>query len=193
MWLSIDGPIGTATARSLMLYDSKAWPLGADVRRLPVFAPRRLCTTGRMWWKNFVSNSEVRLKVLGSRVKSLEQAINQNRSKWLGHILHISTEQLLRCTLSLQQGNGWKVVGDYYGWYSPVSQLVTLFYSKFFFFSTVLQQEILHCCCLSTSLLNRRCCEVETEIRACQYKSNGWRSRSELNAALTIQNVTTCK
>lgn len=49
-----------------------------------------------VWWGDFVSNSKVMRKVLCRRVQSLEQALNQNRFKCLGHVLFMPTEQLPR-------------------------------------------------------------------------------------------------
>lgn len=57
---------------------------------------------------------EVRRKLLGSRVRPLEQALNQNKLKWLGNGLCMLTERLPRCTLFFEGegGNGWKMVPD---------------------------------------------------------------------------------
>lgn len=53
------------------------------MRRLSVVEDRRVCGIGRIWWKYFVRNSEVRNKTMGSKVQSLEQALHllQNGKK----------------------------------------------------------------------------------------------------------------
>lgn len=52
-----------------LLCGSATWPLRVeDLRRPLVFEHRRLADTGRICWKDHVSDSEVRRKVLDSRV-----------------------------------------------------------------------------------------------------------------------------
>lgn len=79
------------------------------MRRLLLFEHRFLCNVGRNWWDNFVSNSEVRRQLLGSRFLSLKQAPNYNRLGYLGHALHGPTERLLLCTMFFEVGNDRKV------------------------------------------------------------------------------------
>lgn len=43
--------------------------------------------TSRISWDNPHSNSEVRNRVLGPRVQTLKYGVNQNRQRWLDHIL----------------------------------------------------------------------------------------------------------
>lgn len=55
---------------------------------------------GKLWW-------EVRRKVLGSWVQSLEEAPNHRRLRWLGDISRMTTERILRRMLCCDTGNGW--------------------------------------------------------------------------------------
>lgn len=56
-----------------------------------------------------MSNSQVKRSILDPRVQSLEQTLNQNRWRWLEHVLLTPTEHLLRCTLFLDSGYGSKM------------------------------------------------------------------------------------
>lgn len=68
---------------SVLLYGFETWPLRVEYTQIiSLFENRRPFVTGRMWWEIFMVNSEVRLKVLGPRVKSSEQATNQNKLRW---------------------------------------------------------------------------------------------------------------
>lgn len=69
------------------------------MRKILVFEHHGLCSLSRIWFENLVSNSEVKFKLLGSMVQSLEQTLNQNRLRWLGHALRMSTEFRPRFTL----------------------------------------------------------------------------------------------
>lgn len=51
-------------------------------------------------------------KILGPTVQSLEQALNENRLSWLGHILRMATEHLCLCVLLCEALSGWKMVWD---------------------------------------------------------------------------------
>lgn len=68
-----------------------------------------LCGIGGIWWKNLLSDLEVGHKVPGPRVQLLEQALNMNKLRWLGHILPMFTEPLPRCTVFSEARNGWKM------------------------------------------------------------------------------------
>lgn len=59
--------------------DSETWLLVVDLRRLSPFGHRCLRSTRRLYWEDFVSNSEVRRKVPSPKVQSLKQALNQSR------------------------------------------------------------------------------------------------------------------
>lgn len=59
--------------RSVLLHGSETFPMGSeDMRRFSMFTHRCLRGIGALWWDNFVRNSDVRLKVPGSRVQTLE-------------------------------------------------------------------------------------------------------------------------
>lgn len=49
-----------------------------------------------------MGNSEVRYKILGAGVQSLEQALGRNRLRWLRQFLLMPTERLSSCTLFLE-------------------------------------------------------------------------------------------
>lgn len=51
----------------------------------------RLLTISRIWWKTFVSKSEVRRKVLNLS----EGTANTIRLRWLGHVLRIQDNCLV--------------------------------------------------------------------------------------------------
>lgn len=48
----------------------------------------------RIWCNNFVDKSAVRCKMLGPRVQSAEQTLNQNTLGWLEHVLRTPRERL---------------------------------------------------------------------------------------------------
>lgn len=64
-----------------------------------------VCIISRIWWKNFVSISEVGCKVLGPGAQYSEEALNLNRLRWLGHVLCMPTERLHRWALSFETGS----------------------------------------------------------------------------------------
>lgn len=82
---------------------------------------RCLLNISKLWWENFLSDSEVRRKARGPGVQSLEGALNMNRLKWLGHYLRIPAERLSRCTLFLrggrwlEDGSKWSAGGKIQG------------------------------------------------------------------------------
>lgn len=73
---------------------------------------RRLCfrSIGRKWWENYVSNSEVRRKILGTAIQFFEQALNANRLRRMGHVLPISTGRLLLLVLGKRAGEAGKSI-----------------------------------------------------------------------------------
>lgn len=86
--------------------------MGASWGRRLVFEHRCLREVGRICWENFVSNSEVRRKELGFRFQPLEQVFNENRLRWMGHVLCMrTTGRLSRCMPFLEASNGLKIVG----------------------------------------------------------------------------------
>lgn len=61
---------------------------------------------GRLWCENFVSNLEIRDKLLDPRTQSSEQPLNVNSLRWLGHVPRIPAEPLARCMLFFEVGGG---------------------------------------------------------------------------------------
>lgn len=51
---------------------------GKDMRRLLMFELCYLLSTDEVWWEKVLNDSNVRCKVLGLEVQSLQQALNQN-------------------------------------------------------------------------------------------------------------------
>ena len=91
------GRMYNAMIRPILLYASETWPIRVeDIRRLSVFESRCLRSICGVSWDMRISNSEVRKKVFGNRSanRSLEQLINQNRLRWLGHVLRMGNNRL---------------------------------------------------------------------------------------------------
>lgn len=65
MGVSIKVLVHTAAVRSVMLYGSGIWLFRLDVQRILVFNYYYLHNTSRIWRGNFVSNREVRQKIIG--------------------------------------------------------------------------------------------------------------------------------
>lgn len=59
----------------------------------------------RIWWRNFISNLEVRLELLGPGAPSLEEELQVNWLKWLGHVW-------ITPTLLMAAGVGWTILRD---------------------------------------------------------------------------------
>lgn len=73
--------------------------IASNVLRLSAFEYRSPRCIGAPLWDNFMGNLVVRDKALAASVQSSEKALNVNRLKWLGHILHISAKRLPRGAL----------------------------------------------------------------------------------------------
>lgn len=84
--LSTKDRVNSATVRLMFLYGWEKWPLRIDVRRLWVYEYHCLRSTSKIWQDN-ISKSEVRCKVLGPRVQSLEEELGMNRLKCL--VVHV--------------------------------------------------------------------------------------------------------
>lgn len=77
----------------VQLYSSETWPLRAvNVQRLSSFKRRCLHSISLIWCEDFMSNLEVRGKLLDPRVQSLEQALKRIRLRWPGRVLCLTTE-----------------------------------------------------------------------------------------------------
>lgn len=57
-------------------------------------------------WKKLPNDSKVRRKILSPKVQSLGKALNENRLRWMRHVLCMPTEQLSRWALI---SNRWKM------------------------------------------------------------------------------------
>lgn len=92
----------------VLFHGSETWPVSAEnMQRFWLFEHRFCRSISRMLWDNFVSILEVKHKVLGRKVHSLEWASNQIRLRWLGHVLRMPTQGLPRCVLFFEAANGW--------------------------------------------------------------------------------------
>lgn len=81
---------------SILSYGSETRPTRTeDTRGFLVFERRN----ARIWWKDCVNNSDVRRKIVGPRVQSLEHATTQNGEDNWGD-LRMPAERLLRYALS---------------------------------------------------------------------------------------------
>lgn len=82
------------------------------MRVLLVFQHGSLYSVGRLWFQDFMSNSEIRRMLLSSSVQCWKQTLNQNRW-WLEYVSRTTIERLPSCMLSFVKGNGWRMVpGD---------------------------------------------------------------------------------
>ncbi|VDP27825.1 unnamed protein product [Schistosoma margrebowiei] len=78
--LSIKGRVYCAAVRSVLIYGSETWPLRVeDTRKLLVFDHRCLRNIAGICWDHRVSNSEIRLRVLGNDGKSVDEVMNLHR------------------------------------------------------------------------------------------------------------------
>lgn len=93
--LSGKGRMWTAPMRSVQLYGSETVVSTTDVRKQLVFENRCFHIIGRVRWKNFVSDSEVRRhKVLGRGNQSInrngKELCNEQKHQWSFPYLHPS-------------------------------------------------------------------------------------------------------
>lgn len=70
------------------------------------------CSIEKVWWKSFASNSAVGCKVLGLKVRPLEDALNVNRVVCLARVVHMSIERSPPCTQLSDPGSGWEMLQD---------------------------------------------------------------------------------
>ncbi|VDP31244.1 unnamed protein product [Schistosoma margrebowiei] len=107
--LSIKGRVYCAAVRSVLLYGSETWPLRVeDTRKLLVFDHRCLRNIVGVCWDHRVSNSEVRLRVLGNDGKSVDGWDNRHRLQWLGHVLRVSSQRIPHRALFADSKTGSK-------------------------------------------------------------------------------------
>ncbi|VDP43927.1 unnamed protein product [Schistosoma mattheei] len=127
--LSIKGRVYCATVRSVLLYGCETWSLRVeDTRKLLVFGYRCLRNIAGLCWDHWVSNSEVRLRVLGNDGKSVNEVVNLHGLRWLGHVLRMPEHRLRRCAMLTSVGDGWKKVrvGQTKTWHQCLKSLTSI-------------------------------------------------------------------
>ncbi|VDP45707.1 unnamed protein product [Schistosoma curassoni] len=125
---SIKGQVNCAAVRSVLIYDSKTWPLRVeDTRKLLVFDHRCLRNIARVCWDHRVSNSKVRSRVLGDDGKSVDEVVNLHRLRWLGHVLRMHEHRLPRRAMLTGVRDGWKKVrgGQNKTWHQSTKSLTS--------------------------------------------------------------------
>ncbi|BHF84571.1 hypothetical protein SprV_0902772200 [Sparganum proliferum] len=99
LWIRRDLSIATkirvyrASVRSVLLYGCECWPLRVeDERKLEVFDHHCLRTNLRVKFTDFVSNETVRARC--DNIARINQAIQERRLKWFGHVLRRPPQEL---------------------------------------------------------------------------------------------------
>ncbi|VDO54774.1 unnamed protein product [Schistosoma margrebowiei] len=126
--LSIKERVYCAAVRSVLIYGSETCPLRVeDTRKLLVFDHRCLRNIAGICWDHWVSNSEVRRRVLGKDGKSVDEVMNLHRLKWFGHVLRMPEHRLPRRAMLSGIGNGWKKVrgGQTKTWHQCLKSLTS--------------------------------------------------------------------
>lgn len=59
--------------------------------------------------ENFFTNSEDERKILDPKTQLIEQVLNKSKSRWIGNVLRMPTDRLLRCTLFCEASISWKI------------------------------------------------------------------------------------
>ena len=109
--LTTKGRVYNATVRPTLLYGCETWALRSeDVHSLLVFDHRCLRSIGHFYWKQRLSNKDVRQRILGFQKQSrrLDQIILGTRMRWLGHVLRMENSRLPRKFLLSEPEIGWK-------------------------------------------------------------------------------------
>ncbi|CAH8668110.1 unnamed protein product [Heterobilharzia americana] len=95
--------------QSVLLYGCETCPLKVEgMRGLEVFDYRFLRSIGRIPWCHHVSSAEVRCRVLWRRGDSVDEVMNLDRLRRLGHVLRMPSRLLPRHTMLAEVGPGWK-------------------------------------------------------------------------------------
>lgn len=71
-----------------------------------LFKYHRVHSTGNVWWGDFISSSEAGFGVLGSRIQSLNEALDLSKLMQLGCFFCMCTERVLRFSLLSEAGIG---------------------------------------------------------------------------------------
>ena len=92
-----------------------------------MFDHRCLRSIARVWWDHRVSNAEVRRRVLGRRARSLDELVNLQRLRWLGHVLRMPSDRLPRRAMFAGISPSWKRVpgGQSMTWQRSMKSLTT--------------------------------------------------------------------
>jgi hypothetical protein len=108
--LTLKGRVYRATVRAVLLYGSETWSLRAeDLRRLQVFDNRCLRTIARVGWRQRIRNELVRKRVFGFLAgTSIEECIQQNKLRWLGHVLRMPSHRLPKRALFSIPDSEWR-------------------------------------------------------------------------------------
>ena len=103
LWSRRDIPLPTkkrvycSAVCSVLLYGSETWPLRVeDMKRLAAFNHRYLCSISHVRWYNRVSNTVVRRRMLGKEGKSIDEAMELYRLRWLRKMLCMPNHRLPR-------------------------------------------------------------------------------------------------
>jgi hypothetical protein len=108
--LGLKGRVYNATVRAVLLYGSETWPIRKDdLRRLQVFDNRCLRTIAGVGWRQRIRNEVVRKRVFGNTAgNSIEECIQKNRLRWLGHVLRMPNNRLPRKVLFSLPASEWR-------------------------------------------------------------------------------------
>ena len=94
--LQLKGRVYKTTVRAVLLYGCETWPIRADdLKRLQIFDHRCLRSIARIGWNQRIRNERIRKIVFGDdKFSSLEQQIKIHMTRWLGHVLRMSSNRL---------------------------------------------------------------------------------------------------
>ena len=108
--LSLKGRVYGTTVRAVLLYGSETWSLRAeDLRRLRVFDNRCLRAIAGVGWRQRVRNEAVRKLVFGrAEGTSIDECIQHNRLRWLGHVLRMPSHRLPKKVMFSVPDSEWR-------------------------------------------------------------------------------------
>lgn len=109
--LQLKGRVYKTTVRAVLLYGCETWPMRADdLKRLQVFDNRCLRSIARIRWNQRIRNEQVQKMVFGDndKFRSLEQQIQLNRTRWLGHVLRMPNNRLPHKALFATPNPEWR-------------------------------------------------------------------------------------
>lgn len=108
--LGLKGRVYMTTVRAVLLYGSETWCLRAeDLRRLRVFDNRCLRTIAGIDRRQRIRNEIVRKRVFGpGSGTSIDDCIQYNQLRWLGHVLRMPDHRLPKKALFSQPAPEWR-------------------------------------------------------------------------------------